>query len=946
MDCRIEGLECLHSLHTLNLASNQITKIQGLGALHSLCKLNLGFNLLTSLEGIEHLQGVGYALKDLDVRGNAIQGVDQLYYLAGIVNLRLLHIGQNSTSTSNPLCSHPDLRKTVFQMLPSLVGLDNSDAQNTPLIIDAEQAPGLQSYLDVLKDASELAAALETSRQAPPGINMAPGAVHGGGDATHAAVVVHTPRIDRALDDYRRRNRTDTGDDSNWEGADEGADDSKYHARAARSHRILYLHKQRELQTAPPDSPEAPAKGLNHEASRAGMAGNAGTRHSGRSAIPIPQAARRSHYHHQRYGNGEQDGSSTPPGSLSPSEHGDGHHIDLRFTSEDHALSSHTDIDTDDGVTIQLGQELFEERERRAKAERTARELVKEIQSSRDQNAQVCKEHESTLDAISQLQQALNDSETRTNRFRDLLVSAEEDAANSTRLKTQQEDTIHSLEDGLKKSRVALQERDQSYAQYRDHCVSTAASESKHNLVLEKKNTALSCELDVYKRSIAHAKKQIHKLHELLAVREDEHRATLVGKVSIDGPEVAAKVADAKTTQQTTSSEAFNELQIRLSEKDRQYNELENELRSGLQYEGNRYKQVQVACAAATSDASKANAQLQTAIRNEEKMKSMVTEMTQLVTHQQSVIQKFAEKKHKQGQEHKTNGELLAACNTEKETAEEQAVQLAKDLEKATMRATNLETVVSGLRDERNLWSRELAAQGASLAADRGKLESRVSTLAANLEAAKQESANYQEAAMVKTKLVEDQNDSLRKLKISLSERDRELKAVRDEFSRRERDLEDRLEAERGLSQQLHTDLEVAHEKKTTSRQQLSDALGELEAAKRAEPKLKDALKAKELLIDQVEMEVGCCCTLSRMIDRQHVHLLWYSTATADAAPKYPSPTRQRRTHLYTCTHTRAHTHLIPTPLFLAKPPSAAAWTSLGQPEGCIPNNIYSKMFS
>ncbi len=46
--------------------------------------------------------------------------------------------------------------------------------------------------------------------------------------------------------------------------------------------------------------------------------------------------------------------------------------------------------------------------------------------------------------------------------------------------------------------------------------------------------------------------------------------------------------------------------------------------------------------------------------------------------------------------------------------------------EQVVARIIGLEGVVRGLREERALWSRELAAQGAGLAADRGKLEAQI----------------------------------------------------------------------------------------------------------------------------------------------------------------------------------------------------------------------------
>jgi hypothetical protein len=87
----------------------------------------------------------------------------------------------------------------------------------------------------------------------------------------------------------------------------------------------------------------------------------------------------------------------------------------------------HNDGDSEGSVTAQLGKELFDERLRRTKAERTAKQLVAELKSRQHRTVKARQEHEATLSAISQLQQALGEAETRNTRQRDALDSNEYD---------------------------------------------------------------------------------------------------------------------------------------------------------------------------------------------------------------------------------------------------------------------------------------------------------------------------------------------------------------------------------------------------------------------------------------------------------------------------------------------------------------------------------------
>lgn len=54
---------------------------------------------------------------------------------------------------------------------------------------------------------------------------------------------------------------------------------------------------------------------------------------------------------------------------------------------------------------------------------------------------------------------------------------------------------------------------------------------------------------------------------------------------------------------------------------------------------------------------------------------------------------------------------------------------VSKEVEALVGKVAAMDGVIMRLRDERMLWSRELAAQGASLACDRGQLEARTQVI-------------------------------------------------------------------------------------------------------------------------------------------------------------------------------------------------------------------------
>jgi hypothetical protein len=181
---------------------------------------------------------------------------------------------------------------------------------------------------------------------------------------------------------------------------------------------------------------------------------------------------------------------------------------------------------------------------------------------------------------------------------------------------------------------------------------------------------------------------------------------------------------------------------------------------------------------------------------------------------------------------------------------------------------SGLESVIQGLRQERELWSKELAVQGATLAADHGRLESQIKVLEAEVTSARAAAANTEDSLRIKVKMLDDQvfhgggggrrgghtskrkiqekgrkmkkkersllgvetgnsfyrlhpplnylflflheyffrlhqAETIRKLKSTTMEHERNIRRVEDEAARRTKDLQARLDAEVELSSQL-----------------------------------------------------------------------------------------------------------------------------------------------
>ena len=168
---KIEGLGKLHQLTYLNLSNNKvrilifmcpgpfrnankahrkIRQIAGLDGLHSLRTLYLSFNEIKTLDGMVSMHGNIHSLRFLDLKGNNIDDVRELSYLAGCTRLQDLILHGPSSARINPLCNQDSAlyRVSVFRLLPNIRTLDstNEDGQAISPDTSALDIPDLRNY--------------------------------------------------------------------------------------------------------------------------------------------------------------------------------------------------------------------------------------------------------------------------------------------------------------------------------------------------------------------------------------------------------------------------------------------------------------------------------------------------------------------------------------------------------------------------------------------------------------------------------------------------------------------------------------------------------------------------------------------------------------------------------------------------------------------------------
>lgn len=220
--------------------------------------------------------------------------------------------------------------------------------------------------------------------------------------------------------------------------------------------------------------------------------------------------------------------------------------------------------------------------------------------------------------------------------------------------------------------------------------------------------------------------------------------------------------------------------------------ELEQEFRQGLRLEAHRYKQARGDLKALQSELDSTSSALVESQKESREARGMLAELNNVVREQQSKLLQLRNQHSELSTKHQTLEQQLSQASANESDLTKQVQEQKAHAEDLTHKLAASENVITGLREERKLWSRELAAQGATLAADRGKLEAQVAQFMAEAESARQAEQSLQDTVRIKTKMIDDQADSLRKAKQHLTEKERQLTAFASEAARKEADLQDR----------------------------------------------------------------------------------------------------------------------------------------------------------
>ncbi|XP_023281142.1 leucine-rich repeat and coiled-coil domain-containing protein 1 [Seriola lalandi dorsalis] len=852
---KIEGLSSLTSLRTLNLSCNLITKVEGLNGLVNLTRLNLSYNQINNLTGLLYLHGTEYKLKHLSLHSNHLDRIDQLLQcLLGLQSVREVTLSQDGRD--NPVCGSPGYREIVMQSLPQISVLDGLDRLGNP------SHPGLGSPCDIpgLEDYVDLLLSSDTSHNE---------ALRGDGPLT-------TPRIDEVLTQFRQRIASEAITDAATQpdhqcfqpvhSAVAPADPVNEQRIRKLEHQVSQLIQKTPAgdKTSGSTHSVVTLRKAKRDTDRTSESEcDSGKENRRRTRIPkyrknitmrttsMEIKGRRSdsdqENHKQRSSKSAVAPRRKPGGAGAVNAVGPTRSGALRAakTSGDVKRKSTEEEETYRTIV----EERDQERERRWKAEQAVRKLTEELKClqtrvSEEKDLQSMALH--TTDRLKELllkeRSGHSALQTHVEELEGRCESLTQQLEQARSSEEQRKTALHRLEESISHGE-ALRTRQQ-------------AEEMKRHQDLENKAAALKRELDIQRASVRQHKDKLQQLHELLASREQEHRKQLELRLQPSGTDFRDAVAQEVASVEQRQAHREAELREKLADGRKQYAALEDEFRMALTIEAARFSEVKEAYDQMTAELMELKATLAQSQQREKKSGCLVQELTAMVKEQKNRITELIKAKRDAVTDLKSRLHSLEAEVEQDRRHSLQLELLKKDKARLLSQLTAQESVIDGLRAERRIWGQELAQQGASLAQDRGRLEARIEVLSTELQTQKKQNERDNDALKIKVKIIDDQTETIRKLKQVLQERDDQIRRLREEAVQAQKSFQQQQEEETARQAELREQLEHVSLRKEELKQLLEDREAELEEVKRIHSDSSKKWQEKADLLTLLESQV------------------------------------------------------------------------------------------
>ncbi|XP_013911689.1 PREDICTED: leucine-rich repeat and coiled-coil domain-containing protein 1 isoform X1 [Thamnophis sirtalis] len=847
----IEGLSCLANLRTLNLACNLITKVEGLEKLYNLMKLNLSYNRIDDLSGLLHLRGPDYKINHIELHSNCVNNVNHLLQcLSGLQYLANLTLEKNGKS--NPVCAKRGYREILLQALPQLTILDGKNIFGEPINLMEPNSSDLKCLEDLL---SCLVSSYTDEEE------------------TDVNLPIMTPRIDQVLAQFRQRTKilpcTTTSSSTEIMSSSEPEkikfdNDSRIKKLEEQISHLL----QKVTNSSKADVTMKAKKETDFTSDSGSESGKENRKATKRSKLPNYRKSTLSTKLRSQRGKlsaREQEKDFIKPKfqeshikeqeSSSPASEIASLKIVGKTPKKLSGLKSQMKtLNVDSGIQEEftyraLIQELDQEREKRWKAEQAEKKLsesIKQLQNQAKEEKDIQSVAVYTTDRLRELILRERNAKTRLQiDIRQVKEEAEKLGKELERSKQKEED-----------QHKALQTLEEALSKLESQKAHQQASEMKRIQTAELKASAAEREVQLLRISLQQQKEKVEQVHELLRLREQEHRKELETRVTLHGSEFQEALSKEVAREEQRHKDHIKELQEKRHLLNQKYKDLEDEFRIALTIEAKRFSEVKEGFDRLTAELAEHKQVLLQSQQKEKQSASLIHELTSVVKEQKDKITEVIKSKQDIVYNLKSQIQTLENMVEEDQQKTIQLELLKQEKSKLISQVTAQESVIDGLKAERKIWGEELAQQGAALAQDRGKMEAKIEVLTSETEALKKQNESLNDALQIKSKIVEDQTETIRKLKEASQNRDEQIRKLREDNIEMQKRLQVQLQEKDAQLDNLLEKLERQNERKEELKHQLQEKDAELNDIKESYSVMNKKWQDKGGLLSKLEAQV------------------------------------------------------------------------------------------
>lgn len=296
--------------------------------------------------------------------------------------------------------------------------------------------------------------------------------------------------------------------------------------------------------------------------------------------------------------------------------------------------------------------------------------------------------------------------------------------------------------------------------------------------------------------------------------------------------------------------------QEKLASSEKEFKSLEAEFRGALIIESNRYNELYGKYEKVVKESADIKATFSKIEENETRNKSLIKELNELIKEQKIRLQTFTKVRKEASDDIQAKSDKLSEAVANCAKLKEQIENLKKEKTKIESQLKLVALKYKEIEDEKETWTQKLADQKSLVMQEMSRLTVENKTSNTEIEILKKNHDRELNDNKIKAKIIEDQAETIKKLKSGLVERDSSIKDHREESLKVQKSLEKQLNEEIDLNNEIQLKYEKVNERKEDLKVEVEELKGCLAQTKSDYDDLTFKWKQKSELITELDSKV------------------------------------------------------------------------------------------